>query len=167
MSDDNSRQEEAKRILESIKLKDGGKDEPRKTFSSLPEEESRKLKALLAEKLKVKEEEPVTELLPDPNDIDPISTEQIKSMRKFAVTEEKKPLFDLIMGNLVKSYFDLADLFVVRKKTRSCFRDGHQCAHCGEKIPYAALEIYHKTPGAPEGNQKEGAAASQTKKENK
>jgi hypothetical protein len=147
-----SRQEEARRILDSIRHKETSEDEekaPIKPISHIPEEEANQLKALVAQKLKLKPPESTPqEELPDPENIDPISTEQIKIMRQAAVikSEEKKSFKVAIIDAFIKAYFEVADSFKMNSGVRrSCYKQGHECIHCGKKIAFEAVEHYAKT----------------------
>ena len=150
MDEEISRQEEARRILEAIRYKENADAEeqvPVKPVSHLPAEDANQLQALIAQKLRLNTEESPAEELPNPENIDPISTEQIKVMRKVAYIkpDESKSAFHTFIDILIKSYFEIADSFKIKSETtKSCFRQGHQCAHCGKKIPFAALEEYNK-----------------------
>ncbi len=116
-------------------------------------------------------EEPVSEeVLPDPDNIDPISTEQIKVMRKFATVkgDEKKPLSQVFIDAIIKGYFNIADSFNFKPAaTRSCYKVGHECAHCGKKIPFAALELYSKTAKEHEASTTDGTSKTESTSENK
>lgn len=154
MDDDNSRQEEARRILDAIRHKESEESEdqePPKPISHIPEEDAKKLKALVAQKFALKNEDPASaaeESLPDPESIDPISTEQIKVMRQVATVkgDEKRPFTTVFFESLIKAYFSLADAFKMRQDNtpRECYAKGHECMHCGQRIPPAAVEFYAK-----------------------
>lgn len=150
MDEEISKQEEARRILDSIRHKEessGEEQSPPKPISHIAEEDADQLKALVAQKLKLKNEDPDAEELPNPENIDPISTEQIKVMRKFAAVKEheKTALKTTFLDSIVKFYFNIADSFKLQTaNTRSCFKNGHECVHCAKKIPFAALEEYQK-----------------------
>jgi hypothetical protein len=150
-----SKQEEARRILDAIRHKESENDEeqsPSKPISQLAEEDADQLQALIAQKLKAKNEDSgQIEELPDPESIDPISTEQIKVMRKYAAVQEdeEKPVKARFLDSLIKGYFEIADAFRLKPdNTKSCFKRGHECVHCGKKIPFAALEQYIKNSAA-------------------
>jgi len=164
-----SRQEEARRILDAIRHKEnaeGDESAVLKPISQIPAEDANQLQALLAQKLKLKPEEPVaTEELPVPDNIDPISTEQIKVIRKFAATksEVQKPLKTALIDGIIKAYFEIADSFKLKPNNqRSCFKQDHQCAHCGKKIPFAALEEFNKAAKNKDKTGAEGAAEAAT-----
>jgi hypothetical protein len=160
-----SRQEEARRILDSIRHKETSENEekaPVKPISHIPEEEQNQLKALVAQKLKLKPEELASpEELPDPENIDPISNEQIKVMRQVAVikSEEKKPLKAAMIDAIIKGYFEIADSFKIKSDARrSCFKQGHECMHCGKKIAFEAVEHYAKAKKNKDHADEEAAA---------
>jgi len=166
-----SKQEEARRILDTIRHKeesDGEEQNTAKPISYIAEEDANQLKALIAQKWKLKNEAPSTiEELPEPENIDPISTEQIKVMRKFAAVQEdeKKPLKTTILDSIIKFYFEIADSFKLQTaNTRSCFNQGHECVHCAKKIPFAALEEYEKAANGKAAKSKATRASASTSK---
>lgn len=167
MDEEISRQEEARKILEAIRQRDVAaaeeEEEPQKPISHLPAEEADKLQELVAQKLGLKNDGQANEeQLPDPDSIDPISTDQIKVMRKFATAkvEEKKSLQATMLQTIVKTYFEIADSFKLKPdNARRCFVQGHECVHCGRKIPFAILEQYEKQTKE-KGKEKPGSSSA-------
>ncbi len=152
MDEEISKQEEARRLLDTIRHKEeAGDDEervPAKPISHIAEEDADQLKALIAHKWQLKNESsPEVEELPDPENIDPMSAEQIKGLRKVAIVqgEEKRTLKESLIDSIIKGYFQVADSFKTNSENkRSCFKRGHECIHCGKNIPFAAIEDYEK-----------------------
>ncbi len=115
MDEEISKQEEAQKILDAIRHKenaDGEEQNSSKPISYIPEEDANQLKALVAKKLRLKPDEPVPKL-PNADNINPISAEQIKVMRKFATVKEheKKPLSVAIREGIIRAYFSVVDSF--------------------------------------------------------
>ncbi len=151
MEDNLSRQEEARRVLEAIK-QNAPEAEPAsappvvdpkpkpgaRPFSTVGGETANQLQALVSISLGIKDQPlPDTEEpLPDPGLIDPISTEQIKVMRKVAATTGvgQSSLQNSIYHAIIKAYFSVVDRFKPSTRAQQCITAGHQCLHCGKII---------------------------------
>lgn len=166
MEENNSRQEEARRVLEAIRQKssEANADQPASTqptsdpstkpeakpdakpivkpFSTVGSEDAAQLQALVTSSLGIKNqpveaEEPETAaLVPEPITVEPISTEQIKVMRKYATKKAvtNPPITTVIYQGIIKAYFDVVDYFKPSIRAQKCLTEGHQCLHCGKKF---------------------------------
>lgn len=144
MEEEYSKQEEARRILDALRHKeeaDGDEAaQSEKEFPRLPSEEAAKLQAFINTTIQSKTPPPpVEEEIPEPVvEIDPISTEQIKVMRKYAANkvEVKEPLKKTLSEFLIRSYFELLAYLSPANRASKCREDGHHvCLNCGIKIP--------------------------------
>ncbi len=143
MEEEYSKQEEARRILEALRQKeeaDGeGAGPSEKEFARLPSEEAAKLEAFINTTIQAKAPPPpVEEEVSEPVEIDPISTEQIKVMRKYAANkvETKEPLKKTLSEFVIRSYFEMLAYLSPQNRAQKCREDGHHvCVNCGVKIP--------------------------------
>ena len=159
MDDEKSKQEEAKRILETIRQKQLADAEEsskvEKEIPRLPSEEAQQLAAFIDSTIKSKMPPPPVKVEePEPVEIDPISTEQIKVMRKFAAnkTEVRAPLKKTLSEFAIRAFFELITYFKPTNRMQKCHQDGHHtCVNCGEKMPLFAVPDPDKAKDAATG----------------
>ena len=158
MEDENSKQAEARKILDAIRKKDDSGVEtpvsPQKLSWSVSEDADQ-LKALVEQSLGIKNQIEAKEDLPNPESIDPISVEQIKVMRSLVVDAKIhqstiSTLRQRINETLIRSYFEVVDFFKSSGRAKRCLLEGHQCLHCGAKL--AATPVPLATAGAKESD---------------
>ncbi len=143
-----SRQEEARRILDAIRQKESTSEEQdsskEKVIPRLPSEDAAQLEDLITNTILSKapqtEEEKAEELIEAP-EINPISIEQIKVMRKFAAnkSEVKEPLRKMLAEAIIRGYFEIIAYFTPSSRVQRCQKEGHICMNCGTRIPIPKL----------------------------
>jgi hypothetical protein len=87
--------------------------------------------------------------LPDPESIERISADRIKSMRQLSLesAEVKAPLTEQIIEVIIRAYSNFMTFFVPpAKERRYCELKGHECKHCGQVIPPVAPQQKDKPP---------------------
>jgi hypothetical protein len=148
MEDENKKQAEARRVLDAIRQKQEKADlakepAPQKPSNWLVSEDAAQLQALVEQSRGIKGQTEDKEDLPGPENIDPISVEQVKVMRKFVAgttVHKPPPLSQTIYEALIRAYFETADFLKPSGRAKRCLVDGHQCLHCGKKFPAAPFE---------------------------
>jgi hypothetical protein len=81
----------------------------------------------------------------EPEAIEHITTNQIKSMRKVSAQRinDKEPVTSQFAQNLIKIYYGIAGMFSFSedKTKEQCIIKGHRCSHCGQRFDASNVTV--------------------------
>jgi hypothetical protein len=103
-------------------------------------QEKARLQQLVEEAMGLKAKAPPVEEPPEA--IEHIKSNAIKSMRKVSAEQinQKEPMADQLSQMAIKVICGFGSLFSFGKSKDHCIVKGHECMHCGQKIPFTGQE---------------------------